>query len=62
MANEQISLYYVPPTPQKQDNKQKKNWEDGFQRWSNKQFQEGGSGYGACGYGSILRRKDGCRC
>ncbi len=33
--------------------KQKRNWEDRFQRWSNKQFQEGLVSYGACGYGSM---------
>ena len=53
MANEQLALYDVPPEPPKQCDKQKKSWEDGFQRWSNKQFGEGGSGYGACGYGSM---------
>ena len=53
MANEQLALYDVPPAPPKQDNKQKKNWEDGFQRWSNKQFGKGATGYGACGYGSM---------
>lgn len=33
--------------------KQKRNWENRFQRWSNKQFHEGRYGYGACGYGSM---------
>ena len=37
--------------PKPKIDKQKRNWEDGFQRWSNKQFQDGASGYGACGYG-----------
>lgn len=37
----------------KPTNKEKRNWENAFQRWSNKEFQEGGSGYGACGYGSM---------
>lgn len=53
MANEQLALYDVPPIPPKQENKQKKSWEDGFQKWSNKQFGEGATGYGACGYGSM---------
>ena len=53
MANEQLALYDVPPEPPKKDNKEKKNWEDSFQRWSNKQFGEGATGYGACGYGSM---------
>ena len=33
--------------------KDKRNWENRFQRWSNKQFHEGRYGYGACGYGSM---------
>ncbi len=33
--------------------KEKRNWENRFQTWSNKQFHEGRSGYGACGYGSM---------
>ncbi len=31
----------------------KRNWEDRFQRWSNKEFHEGRYGYGACGNGSM---------
>ena len=53
MANEQIALYDVPPNPQKQYNKQKKNWEDGFQRWSNEAAQDETSPLGICGYGSM---------
>ena len=53
MANEQLALYDVPPVPPKQYDKQKKSWGNGFQKWSNQQFHEGGSGYGACGYGSM---------
>lgn len=33
--------------------KVKRNWENRFQRWSNKQFHEGQVSYGACGYGSM---------
>lgn len=53
MANEQLALYDVPPKPQKQYNKQKKNWEDGFQRWSNEVAQDETSPLGVCGYGSM---------
>lgn len=54
MANEQLALYDVPPQPPKQDNKQKKSWEDGFQRWSNSMFDVAGSHpLGCCGYGSM---------
>lgn len=49
---EQMALFVVADAPKATDNERRK-WEDGFQRWSNKQFQEGGSGYGACGYGSM---------
>ena len=30
--------------------KQKRNWENAFQRWSNKEFEQTNS-YGQCGYG-----------
>ena len=40
------------PTP-KPTNREKRNWENAFQKWSNKEFQEGRYGYGACGYGSM---------
>lgn len=33
--------------------KEKRNWENGFQRWSNKQFEDGGTPLGKCGYGSM---------
>ena len=33
--------------------KEKRNWENRFQRWSNKQMHEGINSYGACGYGSM---------
>lgn len=51
---EQIALYDCPENPRRQiDNKQRRRWENGFQRWSDKQFQDGATGYGACGYGSM---------
>lgn len=53
MQNEQLALYDVPPTPPKQDNKQKKSWENGFQRWSDKEAQDGTTPNGKCGYGSM---------
>lgn len=43
----------IPTKPKPKNYKQKRNWENRFQRWSNTQFQEGGSEYGACGYGSM---------
>ena len=55
MAIEQLALFDVGPPviPKKESDPKKRSWEDGFQRWSNKQFLEGGTGYGACGYGSM---------
>lgn len=51
---EQIALYDCPEKPRRQaDNKQRRKWENGFQRWSNKQFQDGATAYGVCGYGSM---------
>ena len=52
--DEQLALFDVPPKLPKQDNKQKKSWEDGFQRWSNKEFaHDDNQPYGCCGYGSM---------
>lgn len=53
MEKEQLALYDVPPIPPKQENKQKKRWEDGFQKWSNEQAQSGDDPYGCCGWGSM---------
>ena len=33
--------------------KRKRNWENGFQRWSDNQAQESGTPLGKCGYGSM---------
>lgn len=51
--DEQIALFDVQPKPPKQCNKQKKNWENGFQRWSDKEAQDGTTPNGKCGYGSM---------
>lgn len=51
--SEQIDIFgnAVKITPK--INKEKRNWENRFQRWSNQQFHEGRVAYGACGYGSM---------
>ena len=49
---EQLALFAVEPAPKQADNVRRR-WENGFQRWSNKQFLDGATGYGACGYGSM---------
>ena len=33
--------------------KQKRNWENAFQKWSDKSSQEGNTPLGCCGYGTI---------
>ena len=37
----------------KTKNKERIAWENAFQRWSNKESQDGTSPLGCCGYGSI---------
>ena len=50
---DQLVLYSVEEPPKRPDDKLRRKWENGFQRWSNKEFMDGGTGYGACGYGSM---------
>ena len=45
--------YETIPTPQKPNDKERRAWEDAFQRWSDKASQDGTTADGACGYGSI---------
>lgn len=33
--------------------KEKRNWENAFQKWSNEQSQNGSNSCGCCGYGSM---------
>jgi hypothetical protein len=49
MSN-QIRFFPAEPAP---TNKERRNWENAFQKWSNEQFHEGRVAYGACGYSSI---------
>ncbi len=51
--NEQIDLFgnLIKNSPKSnKTDKQKRNWENAFQRWSNKEFGRTNS-YGKCGYG-----------
>lgn len=54
---EQLALFDVPPEQKKDtiDEKKKRNWEDGFQRWSNNQFDKNphDQPLGCCGWGSM---------
>ena len=53
MENEQLALYVVTPEPPKQADNQKRNWENGFQRWSNENAQDERNPLGCCGFGSM---------
>lgn len=51
---DQIDIFgNIVNTEKRITNKEKLNWENRFQNWSNKQFHEGRYAYGACGYGSM---------
>ena len=39
--------------PKSITDKEKRKWENGFQKWSNEQFDNDGSPEGKCGYGSM---------
>ena len=49
---EQISLYAVECVPKKRDNVRRR-WEDGFQRWCNREMLNESDGFGVCGFGAI---------
>lgn len=51
---EQYDIFGVceePPTPKPKIDKVKRNWENRFQRWSNKMADDGTIPEGKCGYG-----------
>lgn len=51
--NEQMS-FGIEVTPIYDDRvKKKRKWENGFQKWSDKQAEDGYSPLGVCGYGSM---------
>lgn len=47
---EQLTLFDVH-TEASEDKKLKRNWENAFQRWSNKENLDECSSFGKCGYG-----------
>ena len=51
----QLCFEGLPPKDKAVDiaKKKKRQWEKGFQKWSDEQFQDGRVDYGACGYGGI---------
>lgn len=54
MKIEQYDIFgnLVVPPKKKTDNL-RRNWENGFQKWSNEQAQDETSPLGVCGYGSM---------
>lgn len=51
--DEQLALFDVPEQPPNQADNQKRNWENGFQRWSNEAAQDETNPLGVCGFGSM---------
>lgn len=43
----------LPTKKRKPQDKERRAWENAFQRWSNEAAQDGTSPLGCCGYGSI---------
>lgn len=59
-ATKQIALFDMPKKDNTAKNK-KLRWENGFQKWSNEQAQDGHTPLGKCGYSSICDYcKDNC--
>lgn len=55
MEAEQLALFDVPSVPHNSTDREKerRNWENGFQRWSNEAAQDEANPLGVCGYGSM---------
>lgn len=53
--NKQISIDGLPAkeSSSQADKNLKRNWENGFQKWSNEQAQDGSTALGKCGYSDI---------
>lgn len=57
----QLSFVEKPPKQDNPDKRLKRNWEYGFQRWSDYQSIDGHSPLGKCGYSKICYYcKDNC--
>ena len=50
---EQFELYPVEAAEPKKADNLRRRWENGFQRWSDKEAQDGTYSFGACGYGCM---------
>lgn len=56
----QLGFFDIPPKDNTEKN-EKLRWENGFQKWSNEQAQDGHTPLGKCGYSSICDYcKDNC--
>lgn len=52
--NEQYDIFgNIAEPPKKKIDKARRNWENGFQKWSDKEAQDGTNSLGICGYGSM---------
>ena len=49
----QLTLFPMEEKPKKKLNRDKLNWENAFQKWSDEKFQDGSTPIGCCGYGVI---------
>lgn len=47
---EQLEFFKIEPSAEK---KQKRKWENAFQKWSNREAQNPTTSLGKCGYGTI---------
>lgn len=47
------TLFELPPVIENKDKKQKRKWENAFQRWSDKMSEDGTTPEGCCGYGNL---------
>lgn len=50
---DQMVLFEVSPAPPQKPDPQRRNWENGFQRWSDEAAQDGSNPLGICGYSSM---------
>lgn len=49
---EQVTMFEMPKPKRTADEKQKRNWENAFQKWSDDSFiNDDYTSYGCCGYG-----------
>ena len=49
----QEQMFELPKSKATEYQRRKRNWENAFQRWSDKQQQDELTEYGACGYGAM---------